>query len=79
MRELPKDKSFRGNQHQEVNSHVRELTKSDALTDANISKSEAYRLQRLADHPDVVEAVIQDAEIRKNFSRAVLDTLSGWP
>lgn len=62
LRELPKG---HGNQYQNsANSHAREEapTKAEALQDAGISRSEAYRLEELASNPDVVQAVLDKAE-----------------
>lgn len=62
LRELPKDRSFHGNQHQEANSTAREVTKATAIEDAGISKSQAYDLQAMAANPDIVQAVLDKAE-----------------
>lgn len=61
LRKLPKAK---GNQYQNsANSPAREEapTKAEALQDAGISRSEAYRLEDLAANPDVVQAVLDKA------------------
>lgn len=59
LRELPKRPGARTDI---TYSQIREEVKADALRKANISTSEANRLEHLADHPDVVESVIAEAD-----------------
>lgn len=57
LRELPKSNRWASSSGaQEVD------TKADALQDAGISRSQAYDLQAMASHPDVVQAVLDKAE-----------------
>lgn len=60
LRELP---TRQGKRTDITSSQTREeVTKSEALHDAGISRSEAYRLEDLAENPAIVEAVIAKAE-----------------
>ena len=61
LRELPKDRSFHGNQHQEVKVDAPTFTKAQAIESANIDHHTAIDLQAMAANPDVVEAVIAKA------------------
>lgn len=77
LRELPTNTSFHGNQHQKVNSDTQESTKASALQDAGIPKSQAYDFQKLADNPEVVQAVLDKAaaEGRLPSRKQVLDAI----
>lgn len=77
LKELPTNRSFHGNQHQEVNSDTQEVTKASAIQDAGISKSQAYDLQAMASNPDVVQAVLDKAEAEGRIPsrKQVLDAI----
>ena len=77
LRELPKSTSFHGNQHKEVTSDAQEVTKASALQEANISKSQAYDLEKLAANPEIVELVITNAEVNGTIPsrKQVLDAI----
>lgn len=69
LSELPKNTSFRGNQHSEATSSAMEVTKADAIANAGISKSQAYDLQKMAENPDIVQMVIDKAEADGTVAR----------
>lgn len=54
-----------------------EVTKADALQNAGISRSEAYRLEELASNPEVVQAVLDKAEAEGRIPsrKQVLDAI----
>jgi hypothetical protein len=58
LRELPKAK----NQHDSLSSAQDKQTKTEAINEAGITRSQAYDLQAMAANPEVVEAVIAKAE-----------------
>ena len=59
LRELPTSKGGRPKNSTPIRE---EFTKADALRESGISKSEANRLECLAAHVDIVEAVISEAD-----------------
>jgi len=63
-REMPKDSSFHGNQHSEVNSRLREDTKpkKQAVQELGFSTSQVGRMEQMAAHPDIVEEVIAESQ-----------------
>lgn len=75
LRELP---TRAGKRTDKTSSDAQEeVTKADALQDAGISKSQAYDLQKLADNPEVVQAVLDKAaaEGRLPSRKQVLDAI----
>lgn len=68
LRELPK-----GSRWKSDSPTGESETKAEALQDAGISRSEAYRLEELASNPDVVQAVLDKAEAeRVDYMRRLL-------
>jgi len=64
---LPKDTSFRGNQHTMATSRQREVTapckpKPRVIQDLGLSTSQVHRFEQMAAHPDIVEGVIADSK-----------------
>ena len=70
LRELP---TGHGNRF----SDTSETLKADAIADAGIPKSQAYDLQKLAANPDVVQAVLEQAEAEGRIPsrKQVLDAI----
>lgn len=63
-REIPKDCRFHGNQYGEVNSRLREDTKSkkQAIQELELSTSQVHRMEQMAAHPDIVDEVISESQ-----------------
>lgn len=63
LKEIPRDNSFRGNQHIEPTSHQREVskTKKDVIEGLGLSSSQANRFEAMASRPDIVEEVIAES------------------
>ena len=75
LRELP---TRQGRRTDTTLSHAgEEVTKADALQNAGISRSEAYRLEELASNPEVVQAVLDKAEAEGRIPsrKQVLDAI----
>ena len=66
LKEIPKDTSFHGNQHIEVNSTEVEVTKPKAKTETakelGFTRHQVSEFQRMADHEDIVHAAIAEAK-----------------
>lgn len=62
--EIPKDNSFRGNQHVEATSHMGEIgkTKGQVTRELGFSKDQVSRMEQMAAHPDIVDEVIAESQ-----------------
>lgn len=61
---LSKDTSFHGNQHVEVASRQRDIskTKTEVIKGLGLSTSQVNRFEKMASHPDIVEEVIAESQ-----------------
>lgn len=63
LKKIPKDSSFRGNQHSEPNRQCcpPSKPKKEVIKDLGLSEKQAQRFETLADNKDLVEQVKQEA------------------
>lgn len=63
LKKIPKDNSFRGNQHSEPNRQYcpPSKPKKEVIKDLGLSEKQAQRFETLADNKDLVEQVKQEA------------------
>lgn len=71
MKEIPKNPSFHGNQHKEVNCPAGQNTKADTIRDLGFTPKQTAQFQQMADHePQVLEAIAEAKERDDIVSRA---------